>query len=457
MFKQSAASRGLQMKKAIVSATLLAGAVFLGLAVGHANAQVRFAPKTYAALAPSGDGARIPEGTRITAQNWQQYRPFMTIGLQALFSGRYPLRVGPQPEYTIEVGPTIHIPLAKKYFADTEHYSQGVKLRQVATGGYTVDNYTAGVPFPNPSGPDIATKLMYDVWYPYNPFLIQSRALIILADQYGNVTSSLQEGIIWRLNHLSDEGKPLSVYTPGYLEADRFVVILPEQSRYTAQLSLLPDDPAKVQEIYAFLPSLRRSLRLSSSARCAPLLGSDFVQDDNGSGFFFQAVNFSARLLGTRKVLTLAHETLAGMESDSFYLKAPLPGFATPKAGRWELRDSYIIDVQPLPAAGSYCYLHKVGYVDVETYALNGIDIYDRNSALWKTIIIYNLPRSINNAERVLLPEAWGGTVVDFQNSHITLAVSGVGNSIRVDGEADPELQDAITQASPAILSQIMK
>jgi hypothetical protein len=33
-------------------------------------------------------------------------------------------------------------------------------------------------------------------------------------------------------------------------------------------------------EIYVFLPSLRRSLRLSSAARCAPLLGTDFTNHD---------------------------------------------------------------------------------------------------------------------------------------------------------------------------------
>jgi Protein of unknown function (DUF1329) len=142
---------------------------------------------------------------------------------------------------------------------------------------------------------------------------------------------------------------------------------------------------------------------------------------------------------------------------EAFFLKAPLPGFPTPEVGKWELRDSYVIDIEPLLAAGSYCYLHKVGYVDKETYELNWMDIYDRTSLLWKTILIYNTPRKINTGEAVLLPEVWGGTVVDFQNSHVTLAISGFQDSIRIDSEVDPELQDVTIQASPAILNQIMK
>jgi hypothetical protein len=56
--------------------------------------------------------------------------------------------------------------------------------------------------------------------------------------------------------------------------------------------SLLPVDLAKARETYVFVPSLRRSLRLSSSARCSPILGSDFVQDDNVEDADLQWPNF---------------------------------------------------------------------------------------------------------------------------------------------------------------------
>ena len=72
------------------------------------------------------------------------------------------------------------------------------------------------------------------------------------------------------------------------MQSSRFSINAPEQEKYTTQLSLLPDDPQKVQEIYMFVPALRRSVRLSSAARCAPILGSDFNQDDNSDGVFFQ-------------------------------------------------------------------------------------------------------------------------------------------------------------------------
>ena len=53
----------------------------------------------------------IPEGTKITPANWQQYSKFMPTGLQALFSGKYgaPNTIGPNEGLT--VGPTTILPL----------------------------------------------------------------------------------------------------------------------------------------------------------------------------------------------------------------------------------------------------------------------------------------------------------------------------------------------------------
>src|SRR6202030_2735158 len=67
-----------------------------------------------AAQAPP-PGEPLP-GTVITQQNWEGYRAFMSDGLIALFGGRHfwHMPAGLQ----IRVGPTISIPLPKKYLAD---------------------------------------------------------------------------------------------------------------------------------------------------------------------------------------------------------------------------------------------------------------------------------------------------------------------------------------------------
>ncbi len=432
----------------------IAAAIFCSLP-RTACGQEKFDAKAYQALAPADTASTIAPGTKITLQNWQQYRRFMPVGMQALFSGKYPWKIGPEPEYTIEVGPTIHIPLARKYLADTEKYSGKVQLRKVSTGGYTVENYVAGIPFPNPTEPELGIKLMYDVWFPYSPYLFEVIFLSTSVDSFRNSTTTKSDTVVWRLNHISDEGKPPSKYSPGYLEADRFETLEPEQYKYTMQLSLQPDDPGRVQESYIFAPNMRRPLRLSTSGRCAAMTGSDFVQDDNGSGFFFQATNFTARFLGLRRLLALVHLGQAGLTPQGYLIKGSAPGWPRPETGKWELRDTWVIDVTPLPAAGDYCYSHKVGYIDKETYALTWIEMYGKDDALQKVWPLFQTPRRINTGEEVIIPEVNSTTMLNFKDNHATAAAQA--SPVRIDEQAPGDLQNAAVAASPSGLGQIMK
>ena len=443
------------IRHSVIGQTTVVVMLALACSAAAARAQIKFDAHTYEALAPADGSATIKPGTRITVANWTQYRRFMPVGMQALFSGNYPWKFGPEAEYAIEVGPTVHLPLARKYLADTEKYSGQVRLKKVSTGGFTVENYVAGVPFPNPAEPDLGIKLMYDVWFPYSPYVFEMLFVSTYVDQFKNSNDATTDSVTWRLNHISDEGKPVSMYSKGYLEGDRFEILEPQQQKYTTQLSLQPDDPAAVQEMYIFAPSMRRPLRMSTSGRCAAMTGSDFVQDDNGSGFFFQAINFTARYLGLRRLLSMVHLTPAGLTPEGYMVKGSLPGWPKPESGKWELRDVYVIDVTPLPAAGDYCYSHKVGYIDKETYALTWIEMYGRDSELEKVWPIYQTPRRIGSGEEVIIPEANSSSVLNFKNAHATAALQA--SPVRIDAEAPADLQNASVAASSSGLGQIMK
>jgi hypothetical protein len=110
--------------------------------------------------------------------------------------------------------------------------------------------------------------------------------------------------------------------------------------KYTTQLAHLPDDPEKLQEIIVFLPSLRRSLkkRLSSAARCSPILGTDWSQDDNGDGMFLQPTNFTMKLLGEKKAIALMHADTDHMYGgndrggDKLYDRIGMPGWPSPSS-----------------------------------------------------------------------------------------------------------------------------
>ncbi len=423
-----------------------------------AEAQINFDKANYDAMASADSSDTIPPGTRITLQNWQQYKKFMPIGLQAMFSQAYPFRVGSGPEFTIEVGPTIAVPMAKRLREDTEKYAGQAKLRKADSGGYTVDGYVAGVPFPKPSGDLAGEEVLYNIFFGFIPPIYRYVTNSNLVDRFRNVSPEVTEVVYWRLSHISDPGMPINPpYGNGYLQSARYYVLAPEQTRYTTQLAQQPDDPEKVQEIYVFLPSLRRSLRLSSAARCSPILGSDWVQDDNSDGMAFQIPNFNVKLLGQKKVLFMVHANDPAMyDSGNFNLRSSMPAFPEPKVGKWELRNVMIVDTSPMASVGrGYCYGRKVAYIDPDTWTQLGWDFYDVNMRFWKFNLIPMRPLRIDTGDVTTFHSANLDIMWDFQNQHVTASIPNAPTEFASKISAD--LRDVTTWAFPGSLSRIMK
>lgn len=397
---------------------------------GLADAQFMFNPVNYTAMADAGSPATIPVGTQITLRNWQKYRKFMPMAFVAAYSQRYDFKIGNDLKYTINVGPAAPVAMFKQLRENTERYSGQARLKRAASGGYTMEGYVAGVPFPKPSGPLTPYQVLYNVWSYYFPSISYFDGSYTATDRYRNRFYEQIDVDQWRLSHSSDEGFPTnSSYSGGFMQATRLLVGAPEQEKYTAQLSLLPDDPEKVQEIYVFVPALRRSLRMSSAARCSPLLGSDFNQDDASDGVFFQPPNFKATLLGIKKVLAIAHGDLnhwyggdlAGGEQ--LYDRQGLPGWPSPRVGKWEVRDVYVLDLVPLPILSDYCYGHKVIFVDKETFVQFYLDDYDAAGRLYKGQLIWHTPIKVNEHERYLLRGHDPETIIDWRNLHATTSL----------------------------------
>jgi len=428
----------------------------LGLAAA-AQAQIKWDPANYDAMASADSSDTIAPGTRITLQNWQQYKKFMPVGVQAMFSGAYPFRITGEPGFTIEVGPTVSIPLAKRLKEDTEKYAGQTKLVKTASGGYTVEGYVAGVPFPKPSGELAGQQVLYNAFFGFIPPIYRYITDTSLVDRFRNIFTQYTEVVYWRLSHISDPGMPINPdYGKGYLQTARYFVLSPEQTRYTTQLAQQPDDPQKVQEIYVFLPSLRRSLRLSSAARCSPILGTDWVQDDNSDGMAFQIPNFNVKLLGQKKMLFIVHADNPGMYNNQNYnLRSSVPAFPSPKVGKWELRNVMVVDTSPLPAVGSYCYGHKVGYIDPDTWTQLGWDFYDANQKFWKFNMIPMRPLRIDTGDETTFHSANVDIMWDFQNQHVTS--SNVTAPTQFGSQISADLRDAPTWAFPGSLSRIMK
>ena len=122
-------------------------------------------------------------------------------------------------------------------------------------------------------------------------------------DRFGNKSVSEVREINFKVKHLSDPGQPVNIPNLGdvYITYNN-IIWFPEQSKYVNDLVIFYDDPATLGETFVFVPALRRSLRLSSAARCSPLVGSDYTADDERS-MSIQPPIFQAKFLGYKKLL----------------------------------------------------------------------------------------------------------------------------------------------------------
>jgi hypothetical protein len=446
------------MDKRILSAlTVVAFGFLTCTTVRRAAAEMLFDPQHYRDLVDASSAQTIVPGTRITLQNWKQYKNFMPLWLQAAYSGDYHWHIGSGPEFTITVGPTSNFPLPRKYLEDTEKYHNQVRLEKTSWGGYTIKNYTAGVPFPAPTEPDLAAKVMYDAWLLFRPFISRYYSWDRIVDTYGNVSTEDTDNDFFELAYLSDEGYPATTpYANGYFQAGHYFVAAPEQSKYTTELQLQPLDPTKLQELYVFLPSLRRSLRLSSAARCTPLLGTDYIADDGS----WLPPNFAPTLLGEKKILTLVMDPKFAYDARSYagggaVPSGGFPGWPLAGTNHWELREDYVLDLLALPVLGNYCYSHRIGYIDKHTWitAQTGTEGYDRSSKLYKVLWTAQVPINYRGQITTYVYSTGMSLAMDFQNSHVTW---NNDTPVEIDNQVPADHRDPVN-ATPAGLARVMK
>jgi hypothetical protein len=405
----------------------------------------------------------IPVGTKITTSNWQQYKQFMPLGMVELFSGKYFWKIPPDAELT--VGPAVHDFLPKTWVEATEKYGAQTSVEVLPNGHYVMQNYHGGTPFPNPQDPNKGWKILANVFYAYVPAVYvntpNNDGAVWAVDRYGNVNQTALDVVYRWSAYVTDPGVPHDLnYAPGTWYTEWLMEESPEQARYTASLNLFFIDQEKnpFPDTFVFVPALRRSLRLASTARCSPVFGWDWSYDDaKTNGFNGSTSIYTGKFLGDRKVLTLAHFNQDGAVFPDGYLM-PL-GFPKPSWGKWEARDMAIDDVTRIPSeAAGYCYSSRIIYADREHWNSDWDDLYDSNHKLWKAISYYNDAGDVPG-----LGHSWDGvasSAMDFQNSHETVW-SGFGNPEKrkpyLDTNAPKEYLDGVKYGSPSGLMQILR
>lgn len=360
----------------------------------------------------------------ITMQNWHQYEQYMPEGLKALFSGQYFWKF--PSDFQMVVKPSTHYQNPARYEEDTEKYSHDVKIVNLADGGHNISGYVAGLPFPSPREPLRGWKLLIDDWYAYEPFVLCGPSGWAWSeDRFYNLHSVQQIWVEGRLSHLSDPGYPRTIPgTQGDFLAEYTQLAAPEQAKYTTVLTMYYDNLAKPEDLFVFIPALRRSLRVSTAARCAPFNGTDWTYDDTHRGAFNgNATRFDADYLGEKKILEsldVTPELKPLLDFNNYYPKVL---FGKPDLESWQIRDTWVINVHPIAAyAKGYCYGKRILYIDKESYLSQWADLYDAGDKLWKADYDPQGMVDVPGVGPTWQNTGWGVNY-DLQNAHMSMVV----------------------------------
>jgi hypothetical protein len=408
----------------------------------------------------------LPIGTKITMSNWQQYQQFMPVGMIHEFEGKYAWKMPADAE--IDIGASHEGGnLPKGWIETTEKYGAQTGVEVLPNGHYVLKNYHGGVPFPDPEEPHKGWKILANVFFAYTPVVFagtpNNYGTIWSQDRFGSIAPSSIDYVYRLSDNITEPGFQRTYdYAPGTWYTEWIMQETPEQARYTSALSLFYNDQEAhpFPDSYVFVPALRRSLRLSTSARCAPLFGWDWTYDDaKFNGFNGSTSIYTADYLGDRRLLDLIvfDDSQGGVFPGGWDM--PL-SFPKPSWGKWELRHKSIADAHRIPSeAAGYCYSSRILYADREFWSADWVDLYDSNRKFWKAIVYYNVVGNVPNIgyewKAISESVAW-----DFQNSHETVWSdhgNPFGKGMMINQNVPKEYLDGVKYGSPSGLMQIMR
>jgi hypothetical protein len=445
---------------------MIGGVALLGLpSLGLAQSTTDISDLKQFLTETESQGTPPAPGTKITMANWQQYKAFLPFGMTKLFQGSYQLKMPNDVE--IDIGETkIGGNLPPTFLAATEKYGSQNGVTVTPDGHYDIQNYHGGIPFPNPADPHKGWKALANVFFAYAPAIVASTpentGAIWFADRFNNISEDTFDLVYRQSGYNTDPGIPVDeTYAPGTWDTQWFMEETPEQARYTASLALFFKDQEAhpFPDQYVFVPALRRSLRLSTSARCAPIFGSDWANDDAKlNGFNGSTSIYDAEYLSDRKEVELLDPAMdKGYSFPNDYFM-PI-GFPKPDWGAWQVRPAAVIDVHRIPSeASGYCYGDRVMYLDKEVWQTYWNDNFDSNHKLWKVFAYENA-----FGDSPGLGHTWVGIAAmawDVQNTHMTIWSSWANKDKKgffLNSQVPGEYRNGVKYGSPSGLMQIMR
>jgi len=318
---------------------------------------------------------------------------------------------GEEARPVLPVGETRPAPLPPSYLEATRRHRGEPHLG--ADG--EIEGWTAGLPFPDPEGPELGAKIMWNHYYRWrgDDTVIDSYRTL-QTDRWGNRRET--RGIFQLLTIKGRTDRPTDdVFLRdrrGIRTASKLIFTWPPESRWQTTLFYRYLDPTRDDAAYVYLPTTRRVLRVQSGQRCAPVRGSDFTPDDF-FGFDGRVWEHRWQVVREGKTLAIAHQRHLPPRLDERN--------AWPVDETWELRDVWVVEGHPRDEG--HCYGKRRLWIDKESFQVLHADVWDRSDEFWKGFLSMYAHRTVDDGQAA---PVWGGTgAYDFQTRHLTFVTVG--------------------------------
>lgn len=346
----------------------------------------------------------LKPGDTIGPHNWQKVQGMVGENLLNRIKQGYSL--------TIKESRPMAVP--KEYDGATGRYSGEVRL---GSNG-DLFNYVAGLPFPDIhlTDPQIGLKMAWNFYWrwigdDYRTGGGTGKGKIIryaIEKDGSERRADVLHHVIKTRGRVTLDSKP---WIDGYEHIDWMQLRADEYPRDTAGTTTLEiryADPKREDDLYIYVPSIRRVRRAPPIQRCATIAPSEFNFDDINS-FGGKITEFNYRFLGRSKMLANFAQ-----EQVPFYRKS---GDYLPLKDGWEIVEAYGLEITPKDP--HYCYPRKVIYFDTRTFETFWTMIWDAKGNYWKEQFAFRSPVPLADGQLVLSV----GTVViiNVQNGRSTL------------------------------------
>jgi hypothetical protein len=274
---------------------------------------------------------------------------------------------------------------------ETEKYTAPesfMKLSQANKDKFSIDaqgniqgDYQAGTPFPDPKEPNLAEKVMWnyyyrwrgdDFYYPYPGWTYVSRR------KGGTITSSGGTNVYhYFMNRSAVDPKPVVSHPQNLFLAYTLNTITGFNKGFE-YLVWRYKDPTKPDDMWAYIPTLRRTLRMVSTERANPIQGTPATWDD-WYCFDGKIPEFTYKFLEEKPMLELMNQVT--MAEGKYY-----DGFPGPivDIDPWEVWDHYVIEIKSKNPR--YPESKRIHYVIKDIFFSHSAETFDKQGNFWKGV-----------------------------------------------------------------------